>query len=183
MKKLLFFISAIAITLLVATKASIANIKDSGENKSLAAADSLSMANLVKLADAERVLGEDAHPGESEWKMETNAGVLRCSFVANASETKTKKTGALYVMLENHFDDSSARQTVSDIKAANQSLERFSIINDLGDEAFFHSDGQNFLLILARKGSKVVRLKVNKITIHTSLDNLHLLAREVVGKL
>jgi hypothetical protein len=40
----------------------------------------------------------------------------------------------------------------------------------MGDEAYFHSDGQNFYFIIVRIGKRLFRIKVNKVTSHTSLN-------------
>ncbi|MEQ8417050.1 MAG: hypothetical protein RIF36_02530 [Imperialibacter sp.] len=185
MKRTITTISAVVVILLIGIQASTAYVMVPADYTTLdkLAADSLYITGLMEVADAERVLGEAAHFGDSHWTEEANAGVLRCTYVADSADEKTGKTGALYVMIESYNEVSSAHKTYSDILSGNQNLGNVSVINDLGDEAYFLSDGQNFLLILVRKGPKVLRLKVNKITAHTSLDNFHQMAREVVNKL
>ena len=57
------------------------------------------------------------------------------------------------------------------------------MIHDLGDEAYFHSDGENFYFILVRKGLKMIRMKVNKITSNTSVAEFNRVARKITEAL
>ena len=40
-------------------------------------------------------------------------------------------------------------------------------LTDVGSEAYFHSDGENFLFVLIRNENFMIRMKVNKTTSHT----------------
>ena len=53
----------------------------------------------------------------------------------------------------------------------------------MGDEAYFHSDGQNFYFIIVRKGEKMFRIKVNKITSTTSLKEFNMIAKNITASL
>ncbi|MGV8093724.1 MAG: hypothetical protein AB2L24_17840, partial [Mangrovibacterium sp.] len=74
-------------------------------------------------------------------------------------------------------------QVYASIKTANEGHEGIKILDDIGDEAYFHSDGENFYFILVRKGEKVLRMKVSKITGKTSLNQFNLIARNITASL
>ena len=75
-------------------------------------------------------------------------------------------------MIEQYNQDLSAKNAYNSIKAPNENHEGVKIVHDMGDEAYFYSDGRNFYFILVRKGKIMFRIKVNKITSHTSLNEL-----------
>ena len=50
----------------------------------------------------------------------------------------------------------------------------------LGDEAYYHSDGENFYFFLVRKKEKMLRLKVNKVTSHSSEAEFKAVTRLIV---
>ena len=52
-------------------------------------------------------------------------------------------------------------------------------INGLGDEAFFHTDKKHFDLLIFRKDSQMVTLKINRITSKTSVTELRRLAAKL----
>ena len=53
----------------------------------------------------------------------------------------------------------------------------------MGDEALQHSDNENFNMIIVRKGNKIVRLKVNKITGLTSAAALLATAEKITDSI
>lgn len=96
---------------------------------------------------------------------------------------KTGKTGAVYYLFEQYEDVSSAHEQYSFIKTANEDHEGVKVLHNIGDEAYFHSDYQNFYFIIVRKGEKMFNMKVNKITSRTSLNEFNLVARNLADAL
>jgi len=66
-----------------------------------------------------------------------------------------------------------------DIKTANEDHEGITTLTDLGDEAYFHTDSENFYFIMVRKGVIVFNMKVNKITSLTSRDEFNNVAQVI----
>jgi len=128
---------------------------------------------------AVRILGEPAHMKDSS--SQNSGGISRqsCSFFAITMDSISGKTGAIYFMIEEYNDIARAKDTYESIRKSNEGHEGIKTLNGLGDEAYFHSDNSNFYFILVRKREKVIRMKVNKITSHTSLDAFHSVAREI----
>jgi hypothetical protein len=52
---------------------------------------------------------------------------------------------------------------------------------NIGDKALLHTDNNNFDLIIVRKNSKMIRLKVNKLTNLTSAKELLTTAKKITN--
>ena len=144
--------------------------------------DSIPKSQVMSLADAEKILGERAHETERAAEIKDDTSFYRCTYMADIIDTKTGKTGAIYFMIEKYRNELAAQKNYSSIKAANEN-HGIKVLDKLGDEAYFHSDRKNFYFILVRKGKKMFRIKVNKITSHTSLDEFNSFAGKLTEKL
>lgn len=140
-------------------------------------------ANFFKESDAEKILGEQAHLTDSSSTIKEDTLEYKCTYTANSKDLKTGKTGVVYFLFEQYAKVSIAEEVYSSIRAANENHEGFKVLHDMGDEAYFHSDGQNFYFILVRKGEKMLRMKVNKTTSTTSLDEFNLIAKDITYSL
>jgi hypothetical protein len=136
-------------------------------------------ANLFTLSDAEKILGESAQLTDSSTN--SNEGVLtfQLAYKAIAEDSISKKTGTVYFLINEYASPEGAKTRYSTIKKANEN-HGIKVIDDLGDEAYFHSDNENFYFIMARKGSKVFNMKVNKITSNTSLEQFNIIAGKII---
>lgn len=56
-------------------------------------------------------------------------------------------------------------------------------LNQADAEKIGHTDNENFDMIIVRKGSKIIRLKVNKLTRMTSVNDLQLVAEKITDSL
>jgi len=139
--------------------------------------DTTTAQRLFSLSDAEKILGEAAQLIENE--EDTTEGIFtsKCVYKALKVDKKTGKTGVIYFMFEQYKDVASATNSYTVIQKANENHEGVVVLHNMGDEAYFHSDGSNFLFILVRKGAKMIRMKLNKTTSHTSNE-----AFDEVGK-
>jgi hypothetical protein len=140
-------------------------------------------ANYLTKVEAEEILRQDAQLTDSASTKENNIATFKSTFTADSKDPNTGKLGAIYFMIEHYKEVASAKETYSSFKESNQNNPGFKVLNDLGDEAWFHSDGKNFYLIIVRKGDRMFRLKVNKVTSKTSLEALHETARSIANKL
>ena len=139
--------------------------------------------SLFTVSDAEKILGEHVHLTDSSSTVKGNISTYSCSYFANAKDSKSGKTGGIYFLFEKYEQVSSAQKKYSSIKVANENHEGVKILHDIGDEAYFHSDEQNFYFIMVRKGKNVFNMKVSKITSKTSLDEFNLIAKHIANAL
>lgn len=138
--------------------------------------------SFMSLADAEKILGEKAHATEGTAKTKSDTAFYRSTYMADTVDAKTGKTGVVYFILEEYARLDAAKKNYSFIKTANEN-HGIKMLNNLGDEAYFHTDNENFYFILVRKGKKMFRIKVNKITSHTSLDEFNAFAKKLAERL
>lgn len=144
--------------------------------------DSARLQDLFTQEDAVCVLGKACHSTDSTLLTSDDVVVYKRTYVADAVDAQTGKTGTLYIMIEQYATIDSARQVYSSIRQTN-AAHGIADLQDMGDEAYYHSDGQNFLFILARKGGRMLRMKVNKTTSHTAREEFERVGREVVGRI
>lgn len=145
----------------------------------ISAKDSIGLQDLITLTDAEKILGEPAHITDSTLSVKKELTVYQCAYSANASDTLNGKTGVIFILIEQYAEESEAHNKYANIKKANENHEGIKTLNDMGDEAYFHSDYQNFYFVMARKGKRVLTMKVNKITSTTSLDSFNWVAKNI----
>jgi hypothetical protein len=79
-------------------------------------------------------------------------------------------------MYEEYDKTSDAHNYYTSIKAANA---KNNVLKDLpyGDEGYYQGDAAVLHFIMVRKGNKILRFKVNKVTRWTSSDGLMDVAR------
>ena len=121
----------------------------------------------IAKADAEKILGMPAHQIESTTLSENNILLHKCSWKAAQDDLKSN----LYYIDELHGDAESADKVFDDIVVSNINSPGNSRL-DIGDEAWFHSDGTNFCFLMVRKGNKIIRMKVNRLTKETSVEEM-----------
>ncbi len=133
--------------------------------------------------DAEKVLGQTAKLTESSSENKNGVTKFRCTYTANTIDSKTNKTGNLYYLLEEFENADSSEKTYSDILKQNENTPGLKKINNIGDQAFLHTDNENFLIIISREDNKILRLKVNKVTSMTSLNELQNISKTITATL
>jgi len=141
---------------------------------------SLIAAKLLTLTDAEKIMGEKLHLTDNSTKKEKGISRYLCGYQANVKDVKSSRTGAIYFLLEQFDQVSSAQKKYTDTKTANEH-NGIKVLDNLGDEAYFHTDNEHFYFIMVRKEKKVFNIKVNKITSTTSLDNFNQVAKKITA--
>ena len=129
--------------------------------------------------DAELILGEKAYRSDSSSTIKKDTLEIKRAYTANSIDQKTGETGVIYFMIEEYNQEASAKKAYDFFKTANEKNEGIKIVHDMGDDAYFHSDGKNFYFILVRKGKKMFGIKVNKITSFTSLKEFNLVSKKI----
>jgi len=139
--------------------------------------------NLITLSDAEKIFGESAKVLENLTENTDNVKVRKTTFRANNNDPVKGGTINLYFMYEEYKYDSSAKRVYNDIKVSNQTHEGFELLKGVGDEAYYHTDKTNFYFILARKGVKMIRMKLNRVTSKSSEAEFKKISERIVSNL
>jgi hypothetical protein len=71
-------------------------------------------------------------------------------------------------MYEVYTTVAAAKNAYTFIYEGNRRHEGVEIVTGLGDEAYYHTDGKAFYFFLVRKNEKMYRIKLNKLTSHSS---------------
>ena len=142
----------------------------------------LQPANLLTLIDAQKIMGETLKLEDSASTITGTASVFNCGYTGITEDKKTGKVGKLYLAYWQYNDIPTAHKAYTDIKVANEK-NGIEVVQDLGDEAYYHSDKQNFYFIMVRKGKNVFDMKVNKITSTTSLEEFRSVAKKITSAL
>lgn len=131
--------------------------------------------------EAERILGEPCQLNHDESSATNGNHQYKSVYWANSNNETSRKV-ALYFAFESFGNENDAQKVFEGLKTSNQNNAGFKNLQNLGNEAFFHSDSKNFYLIIARKNNEIVRLKVNKITPKTSITELKKVANEIISR-
>ena len=86
-------------------------------------------------------------------------------------------------MFDSYTDEAEAIKTYSTFQKNNQHQSGYESLDGVGEEAFFHSDGKNFCLIIARKKNEMIRIKVNKFSEKTSVAELKAVANDIINRI
>ena len=147
-------------------------------------ADSIAIASKqLTLPDAEQIMGEPAMLECNNFTQKTSTLQYTCTYTALSVDQSTGKTGKLYFMSEVYADEDASKNAYAEIYEANRRHDGVEIVQGLGDEAYYHSDGENFYFFLVRKDKKMFRLKLNKVTSHSSVTNFKEVARLIVDRI
>ena len=144
--------------------------------------DSTLPQELFNLIDAEKIMGESMHLTDSTIKHEGGVSRYLCGYKANSEDNKSGRTGAIYFLFEQFDQIASAHDRYASTKTANEH-NGVKTLDNLGDEAYFHTDREHFYFIMVRRGRKVFNIKVNKITNTTSLEEFNAVAKKIVANI
>lgn len=136
----------------------------------------------LSLEEAESILGQSAILKERKNDTQNEIYTSSSTFTATEADAKTQKLSNLYYKFERFKNEEEASKIIQSFIKSNQNFSGFELLTAYGDEAFFHTDKQNFYLIIVRKGNKMIRLKVNKVTSKTSLDALRKIGKDLVER-
>ena len=134
-------------------------------------------------SDAEKILGEKAYLSDKSTSTNNDTLEWKCAYTAQSKDQTQGRPGVIYFMIEQYSKELAAKNAYNAIKVANQNHEGVKTLQNIGDEAYFHSDNENFYFILVRKGKLMFRIKVNKITSKTSLDKFHQVSKRIADSL
>jgi len=131
--------------------------------------DSIAIApKLLTLSYTKKIMGEPAELTCNTFIKKEDTVEYKCDYTAISKDETTDKTGKLYFMYEVYVDAAAAENAYTAIYKANSGHQGVEIVTGVGDEAYYHSDGKNFYFSLVRKNEKMFRMKLNKVTSHSS---------------
>jgi hypothetical protein len=147
-------------------------------------ADSTAIASkLLTISFAEKIMGEPAKLTCNTFIKKGDTLEYKCDYTALSQDEITGKTGKLYFIYEIYVSVTAAENAYTSIYRANSGHEGVEIVSGLGDQAYYHSDGTNFYFFLVRKNEKMFRLKLNKVTSHSSKVEFKEVTRLIVDKI
>ena len=138
---------------------------------------------LLTLSDAEAIMGEPAALTCNMFTQKVDTLEYKCDYTALAKDPATDKLGKLYFMDEVYKTAAAAHDAYVFIYNGNSSHAGFQPVQGLGDEAYYHTDGNNFYFYLVRKGAKMFRMKLNKVTSHSSEEAFKKAGRLITDRL
>jgi hypothetical protein len=177
-----FFLTATTIALSFCFQTPGANNHDEDRvaqhSNSVERADSLVPQNLFNLGYAEKIMGQPMHLTDNTATHESGHVSHLLGYKANSKDIASDRPGAIYFLIEQFDEVATAHDKYASIKTSNEH-NGIKPLNNLGDEAYFHTDGQHFYFIMVRKGKKLFNMKVNKITPTTSLEKFNAIAKKI----
>jgi hypothetical protein len=138
---------------------------------------------LLTLTDAKKIMGEPARLTDNSFTKKGDTLEYKCEYTALAQDAVTSKTGQLYFMYEKYKGIAAAANAYKAIYQGNSRHKGVEIVSGLGSEAYYHTDQTGFYFFLVRKNEKMFRMKLNKVTSHSSQTEFKAAARRIVDKL
>ncbi|MFT3823145.1 MAG: hypothetical protein QM731_04460 [Chitinophagaceae bacterium] len=132
---------------------------------------------------AEKILGQKVQVTENTTVKGEGVTKYNCTYRAVTADGASGKTGNLYFSLEVYDTPSHAAQAYSVVKTSNQAHQGFQQVKDAGDEAYVQADGSNFYFMMARKGTRIMKMKVNKVTSKSSWNVFQNEGKSICGKM
>lgn len=144
--------------------------------------DTITPVTLFAKPEADKILGAPTHLTDSVHKKEASSSSYLCGYKADNEDAKTGKTGAVYFLFEEYNNLDSATKRLSNVYLSNRANGMVKM-NNLGDEAVYHTDNENFHLVMVRKGRYVFNIKINKRTSTSSVSELKKIAHRITEKI
>ena len=128
--------------------------------------------------EADRIIGSATHLTDSVSKKEASQSSYLCGYKADSKDQKTGKIGTVYFLFEAYNDIEGAKKRFSDVYLSNRA-NGAKAVDHLGDEALYHTDNENFDLMMVRKGKYVFNIKINTRTSTSSLSELKIVVKKI----
>jgi len=139
-------------------------------------------AKLFTKSEADQILGSPTHLTDSVSKKEASSSSYLCGYKADMADPKTGKFGTVYFLFEDYQIIDGAIKRFSDVYISNRTHGMVKVDN-LGDEAVYHTDNQNFDLMMVRRGKHVFNIKINTRTSTSSLSELKKIVKKITEKI
>ncbi|CAN5597452.1 hypothetical protein BH10ACI1_BH10ACI1_26380 [soil metagenome] len=173
---LLLFVSAVSCQTNVATI-----------NEKSVSAEKSKPCEFLTPSDAEKILGQTVRLIENTSKIEGDVSKSDCVYRGISKDKVSGKDVNLYFSLERQEQNPTVEQArqifASTYKKINEPALSVEVLSGIGDEAFSISNPSNFHFIMVRKGEIIFRIKLNKATENTSLEELKAFAKKFAEQL
>jgi len=135
---------------------------------------------MLTVSEVSKILGEPVKLMRDTSSTQNGVSQKIQEFIALKKDAVSGKTGNLYYMMETYPKAEPASKLLNEFLESNRRGGAKSV-SGIGDEAFTHTDNQNFMLIIARKKNVLIRLKINKLTSVASTSELIKAAKRLLG--
>jgi hypothetical protein len=134
---------------------------------------------ILTLPEAEKIMGEPMKLNDSSSSYANGIHSFQCSYFGFVKDSATGFEGRLYYMYEDYDKESEAHKVYEGFRISNEKnspLKNFAV----ADEGYYQVPPGPPPFILARKGTRLYRFKINKSTINSSVERLLEVASEKV---
>ena len=138
---------------------------------------------LLTRPDSDKIMGEASQLTCNTFLKKGDTLEYKCEYTPLAQDAVSGKTGKLGLMDEVYKDAAAAHNAYVAIYESNRSHPGVEIVPHMGDEAYYHSDGKNFYFFLVRKGERMYRMKLNKVTSHSSEAEFKRVGKLIVDRM
>jgi hypothetical protein len=133
--------------------------------------------------DIEKILGQTARLTEEKKEIKDNLIKRSLTYTSLENEPETNRAVNLHYTLTKYADSTLSKKAYVDILKSNSNLPGQTSLTGIGNEAWYHSDNENFSVIIVRKGDKLLLMKINKMTKKFSLEALKTVTNRIVSAL
>ncbi|MCX2454183.1 hypothetical protein OQX61_23130 [Pedobacter sp. PLR] len=132
--------------------------------------------------DVEKILGQSAGLTDQKKEIKDNLIKRSLTYTSLENEPETNRTVNLNYILTKYADSTLARNAYDDVLKSNHNMSGQTSLIGIGNEAWYHSDNENFSVIIVRKGDKLLLMKINKMTRKFSMEELKKVTKRIVSE-
>jgi len=130
---------------------------------------------LLSQSNAERILGQSTRPAKDATQLKGDVRQCLCAYTGVTPDKETGQDCLLFFALEEKETNPTpeqARQVLVSTKEANEHDTQILDLDGIGDQAFVLSNDPGSHLLMARKGSVIMRLQVKRAVGAKSLEEI-----------
>jgi hypothetical protein len=137
----------------------------------------------LSFADAEKILGQPVELVTDSWTFTTGKTRFECSYRGVEKDKASGKDINLFFSSEQMQQNPTAEQAHEIFESTYRKINEPDILvgklSGIGDEAFLISNPPNFHFMMVRKGELIFRVKLNKASQGTSLEELKTVMKKI----
>ena len=137
----------------------------------------------MSFSEAEKILGTKVELVANSRISTAEKTRFECTYRAIEKDKTSGKDINLFFLVEESSTEAQAKQVYARIWESNKNHQGIEVLSGIGDEAYYHSDRQNFHFLMARKGKFSIRFKIAKASETTSPEELKAFTKRVVEQL
>lgn len=133
--------------------------------------------------EVEKILGQAASLTDQKKEIKDNFIKRSLTYTCLENELETNRPINLHYILTKYTDSTLARNAYDDILKSNHNMPGQTSLTGFGNQAWYHSDNENFSVIIVRKGDKLLLMKINKMTRKFSKEELKKVTKRITSDL